>query len=156
MNARVLKWEKGAGSRLPLTLSLVPSSATSSPFLLRHDFDLRNDIMLVSRVLAADAAVAFRTAAADGAVAAVAADSPAVGPPALRFLGFAVVLAAPEMASFAFVFAVPGWAAVPLTAVGWIGSLLAFALEPPAPLVVGAAGCAFLAAVVVAAEETKS
>lgn len=53
---------------LPLTLSFVPSSAISSPFLFRHVRCLENDITLVSRARVDGPAGAadFRAAAGGG------------------------------------------------------------------------------------------
>lgn len=51
---------------LPLTLSFVPSSATSSPFLLRELLCLVNVRTLVSRAMADEAEPAGLRAAADG------------------------------------------------------------------------------------------
>ena len=76
---------------LPLTASLVPSSAASSPFLLRHALDLTNVIMFVSRASTDGNAVpagCFRMLA-PGALAAGGVDVDAAAA-AFRFLGFAV------------------------------------------------------------------
>lgn len=100
--------ESGKGmraGRLPLTFNFVPSSATSSPFLFRHDLDFENDSTFVSRA-GTDAGICLRMFVATRLALTGGVDPRLVGvavPAAFRFFGFVATEVAPGAGSLAMV-----------------------------------------------------